>query len=49
MQRDFIADLLYHIFSEEKKENPMPHPAKIKLFDKIKHWIASNRMQTEGE
>lgn len=47
MQPDFIADLLYHIFSEEKKENPMPHPAKIKLFNKIK--IASNRMQTEGE
>lgn len=49
MKRDFIADLLHYIFSEEKKENPMPHAAKRNLFNEIKHWVTSGQIKTEGE
>jgi hypothetical protein len=35
MARDMIAELLYHFFAEDKKENPMPEKAKIRLLNKI--------------
>lgn len=53
MERDFIADLLHHIFSREKKENPMPQAAQVHLFEKIvvalKHWGVSEPKKKEGE
>jgi len=35
MERDFIADLLYYLFYEDKMANPMPSGMKVKLFEII--------------
>ena len=48
-----MADLIYHIFAEEKKEKPMPRVAKSRLLervmDKILRLAASNRKKMESE
>lgn len=53
MERDFVTDLIYHIFAEEKKEKPMPRPAKSRLLARVKETIlrlaASNRKKMERE
>lgn len=53
MERDFITDFLYHLFSEDKKEHPFPLTAESNFFIKIRaaltHWNISKSTQKEGE
>ena len=53
MQRDFIAELLHYIYSEDKKANPMPPQRAMRFWEKINAVIQcqpnSNEPPAKGE
>ena len=53
MQRDFISDLLYYIFSEDKKAHPIAPHHKARFWEVIGAALqrrpASNDTQNKGE
>lgn len=53
MARDFIADLLYFLFAEDKKAHPMSKEQQTRFFDKIQALLkgrdTSANTQNEGE
>ena len=53
MQKDFIADLLYYIFSEDKKAHPVPPHHEARFWERIGAALqrrpASDDTHTEGD
>ena len=53
MARDFISELFYFLFDENKKEHPIPPDQQTRFWDKIHAMLkgtgTSSNAQNEGE
>lgn len=45
MMKDTVATVLYFLFTEDKKEHPMPPGAVKVLFEKIKLWLHGKEVE----